>query len=189
MINKIRRFLLRQPSITFFKKNESGSEYYKVKDCLIRLSNHRASTPCPAQNLDIIVNEDMFVVFWLGQLETIRTYDELKERIKTYVRDGDKINKYISSRIAVIRNSIKQSEKVVEKIVENVVYITNPNSHLPFIDEESRTIIYLGYKVNCSILSLKAWNSLKSTCINSTPKTLKAFTKVITSYSLKKEKI
>lgn len=186
MINKIRRFLLRQSGITFFKKNESGSEYYKVKDCLIRLSNHRASAPCPAQNLDIIVNEDMFVVFWLGQLETIRTYDELKERIKTYVRDGDKINKYISARMAVIRNSIKQS---TEKVVENIVYVISPNSNLPIIDEESKTVEYLGYRVNCSILRPKTWNSLKSTLINSTPKTSTAFDKVISSYSLKKEKI
>lgn len=178
MINKIRRFLLRQSGITFFKKNESGSEYYKVKDCLIRLSNHRASAPCPAQNLDIIVNEDMFVVFWLGQLETIKTYDELKERIKTYVRDGDKINKYISARIATIKQ---------EKVIEKVVYVEP--KQVPIIDEESKIIEYFGYRVNCSHLKAKNWNSLASIIKHGTPKNLQAFCNVISSYKLKKEKI
>lgn len=195
MIKKIKRFLLRQPNISFYKKNESGSEYYKIKDCLIRLSDHRASAPSPAQNLDIIVNDDMFVVFWLGQLENVRTYDELKQRIKDYIRDSEKISRYIGGYLASMRSKMKQ-EKVVEKVVEKIVYVekvptTNitTNSNLPVIDEESKTIEYLGYRVNCSPLKEKSWSNLKIILTTHAPKDVQKFTNVLKTFSLKKEKI
>lgn len=193
MFSKIRKYILRNPHISFFKRNESGSEYFKVEDKYkIRLSDHQASSLSLPNTLNIMVNERDEITVMIANKPYHYEYKDLKELIKHY---------HILAPI-FIPNAKKVAKvakpKVVEKIVEKIVYVkvsnNEPNiekvsTNLPIIDEKSKTIEYLGYRVNCSHLKEKNWNSLKTILTLATPKDVQAFTNTLKAYSLKKEKI
>ena len=189
MFSKIRKYILRNPHISFFKRNESGSEYFKVEDKYkIRLSDHQASSLSLPNTLNIMVNERDEITVMIANKPYHYEYKDLKELIKHY---------HILAPIFIpnVKKVAKVAKpKVVEKIVEKIVYVdrlvsTNVNSNLPIIDEVSKIITYLGYRVNCITLGNKQWNGIKSIFTNKTPKNLQAFCNVVKTYKLKKEKI
>lgn len=86
MINKIRRFLLRHEEIVQYKKRESGSEYFKVGNSKIRLSDHIATSLNDPSTLNIIVNDDNFVVTYGNRIVINNDYNEFKGFLKYHIK-------------------------------------------------------------------------------------------------------
>lgn len=96
MINKIRKYLLRHEEITLLKKNESGSEYFRVSNSKIRLSNHLATFSNYPDDLNIIVQNNSFVVFLGNKLININNYELFKQYIKHHIIISDSLRDIIN---------------------------------------------------------------------------------------------
>lgn len=86
MINKIRKFLLRHKEIVQYKKCESGSEYFKVGNSKIRLSDHIATSLNDPSTLNIIVNDDNFVITYGNRIIINNDYNEFKGFLKYHIK-------------------------------------------------------------------------------------------------------
>ena len=85
LIDKIRRYLLKQPGLKFFKKNDSGSEYFTYNNTIIRLSDHVTYNTMQRRELNIIVNKNTFCILYNSRLINLNDYEEFKSFIKSYV--------------------------------------------------------------------------------------------------------
>lgn len=85
MINKIRKYLLRQKDIILYNKTVSGSEYYMIKESTIRLSDHIPASGSYPEELNIIVQDSNFVVFYGNRLIIIDNYEQFKSFIKQFI--------------------------------------------------------------------------------------------------------
>lgn len=88
MLNKIKRFLLRQKNVTFLRKSEgSESLYFQIGDHIIRVSDHIATTCCRPEQLHILVttNSEGFTILVNNRIAIIPNYSKLKEYIKFYI--------------------------------------------------------------------------------------------------------
>lgn len=85
LIDKIRRYLLKQPGLNFFKKSDSGSEYFTYNNTIIRLSDHVTYHNAQRRELNIVVNKNTFCVLYNSRLINLNDYEEFKSFIKSYV--------------------------------------------------------------------------------------------------------
>ena len=88
MLNKIKRFLLRQKGVEFIKKSEgSESLYFQIGDHIIRVSDHIPITYCRPEQLHILVttNSESFTILVNNRVAIIPNYSKLKEYIKFYI--------------------------------------------------------------------------------------------------------
>lgn len=86
MIDKVKKYLLRHSEIERYNKNESGSEYFKVGSSKIRVSDHLATSLNDPTTLNIVVNDDQFVVFYGNKLININDYEEFKRFLKYHIQ-------------------------------------------------------------------------------------------------------
>ena len=111
MIDKIRKFLLKQKGVEFTKKSEkSGSLYFKIGDRIIRVSDHIPTTMCRPEALHIIVtvNSESFIILVNNRIAIIPNYNKLKEYLKFYI--------LTVGVMGVTVYSVK--EKIVERVEE-----------------------------------------------------------------------
>lgn len=116
---KIKKYLLKQPVISFFKKNDSGSEYYQCYHSLIRLSDHipyRINLP---EILNIIVNKDTFAILYGGKLINLNDYDEFKKFIKHFIL----IQEVTTASIKSHYNKVENAECLIPKDENIINYI------------------------------------------------------------------
>lgn len=179
MINKIRKFLLEQSEITFFKKNQSGSEYFQFENVLIRLSNHMTKSNNKCKTFNIIVNGDIFMAFFNNMpLKKIQTYDDFETRFMHYVEAYDNINEiYVQSIKQELMSATKTSTPKKKK--------TPKKKEEAIFDELSKTMIYLGETFDCAYTSDRHWEAIKKhfkseyrpTTLEKTKNTLKGYDK------------
>lgn len=89
MIDKVKKYLLRHNEINFYKKNESGSEYYRVGNSIIRVSDHVATSRNDPDTLNIVVSGDNFVVMFGNKIINVNDYDEFKKFLKYHIQMCD----------------------------------------------------------------------------------------------------
>lgn len=89
MIDKVKKYLLRHNEINFYKKNDSGSEYYKVGNSIIRVSDHVAISNNRPDTLNIVVNEDNFVVMYGNRIINVNDYEDFKKFLKYHIQMCD----------------------------------------------------------------------------------------------------
>lgn len=95
MIEKIKKYLLRQPDIEFYDKHDSESEYFKLGNTKIRVSNHYATSLSDPTTLNIVVDGDFFNVVYVNTPIPIKTYEELKGFIKFFKPVSNGLTRYI----------------------------------------------------------------------------------------------
>lgn len=122
MLNKIRKFLLRQNGVSFIKKSEkSNSLYFNIgESAVIRVSDHIPTRQCRPEELHILtpVNSESFTILVNNRIAVIPNYNELKKYVKFYILTVGSMQRIICS---VVKETVKV-EKVVKKEVVIPVY-------------------------------------------------------------------
>ena len=119
MLNKIKRFLLRQPSVEFLKKSDkSDSLYFKAGNLIIRVSDHIATSQCRPEQLHILVaaNSESFTILSNNRIAIIPNYTKLKEYIKFYVLTVGVMGKTIHS-VVITEEVVKTTKEVTKEVV------------------------------------------------------------------------
>lgn len=137
MLNKIKRFLLRQKGVEFIKKSEgSESLYFQIGDHIIRVSDHIATTCCRPEQLCVLViaNSESFAIFVNNRVAIIPNYNKLKEYIKFYILTvgvmGRTVHSFITKEIKV--------EKVKEVTKEVIIPVYKGTEEL---DKDTKRIL------------------------------------------------
>lgn len=144
LIKKIRNYILRQTGITFYKESDSGSQYFKIDNYVIRLSNHITDLN-PSNVMNIVVVGDQITLI-VKNRPYPTTYKVLKERIRNY---------------AVFADLFKP------------VIIKKPVNHDTLsikIDDLKQIVIYNNIKYNFKSLAPDKWEKLKDNLENFPPK-------------------
>lgn len=131
MINKIKKFLLRHEEIVQYKKCESGSEYFKVGNSKIRLSDHIATSVNDPSTLNIIVNGDSFVVAYGNKIIINNDYNEFKGFLKYHIKMCQcfkSLFKKLSKRKSTVSNNINVSSLTNKQISALQKMISHYNS-------------------------------------------------------------
>ena len=89
MIDKVKKYLLRHNEINFYKKNDSGSEYYRVGNSIIRVSDHIATSRNDPDTLNIVVSGDNFIVMFGNKIINVNDYNEFKMFLKYHIKMCD----------------------------------------------------------------------------------------------------
>lgn len=89
LIDKVKKYLLRHNEINFYKKNDSGSEYYKVGNSIIRVSDHVAVTNNRPDTLNIVISGDNFVVMYGNRIINVNNYEDFKKFLKYHIQMCD----------------------------------------------------------------------------------------------------
>lgn len=89
MINKVKKYLLRHDEINIYKKNCSGSEYYRVGNSIIRVSDHIPISNNQPDVLNIVVSGDNFVVMYGNKIINVNDYNEFKTFLKYHIKMCD----------------------------------------------------------------------------------------------------
>ena len=89
MIDKVKKYLLRHDQINVYKKNESGSEYFRVGNSIIRVSDHVAVSNNRPDTLNIVVNGDNFVVMYGNRIINVNDYEDFKKFLKYHIQMCD----------------------------------------------------------------------------------------------------
>lgn len=113
MIDKIKRFLLKQKEVEYIKKSEkSCSLYFKIRDKIIRVSDHIPTSQCRPDELHILttVNSESFTILVNNRVAIISNYNKLKEYIKFYILTVGIMGQTVYS--------IIETERIVEKVQE-----------------------------------------------------------------------
>lgn len=120
MLNKIKRFLLRQKGVEFIKKSEgSESLYFQIGEHIIRVSDHIATTCCRPEQLCVLVtaNSESFAILVNNRVAIIPNYNKLKEYIKFYILTvgvmGKTVHSFITKEIKVERIKEETREVIV----------------------------------------------------------------------------
>lgn len=164
MITKIRKYLLKNPEISFFKKNNSGSEYYNIGTCKIRISNHIPTrVPNTPGTLNIVVINKTEANAFLGGTVPMagHTYEDMKRHIDYYVQNHQIFKNifttYLEAEKKKIANMAKiQAEKEVEEPINKQVGELNYN-------QDKRTFVFLGMSYYLPNMSKKNWEVLINT--------------------------
>lgn len=123
MINKIKKYLLKTLHVTEFKENSSGSTYYKVENVKIRVSDHFATSMCLPNTLNIVVNNDNFVVVYGNKPIAVNNYTELKNFLKYFTLMGSSMKSFIPK--ATKKKPKKAETKVVIKEIIKEIPISS----------------------------------------------------------------
>ena len=121
MLNKIKRFLLRQKGVEFIKKSEkSESLYFQIGEHIIRVSDHIATTCCRPEQLHILVttNSESFTILVNNRVAIIPNYSKLKEYIKFYILTVGVMGRTVYS--------VVTKERIVERVQEVTREVTVP---------------------------------------------------------------
>lgn len=113
MLDKIKRFLLRQKGIEFIKKSEqSSSLYFSIGDKIIRVSDHIPTSQYRPEELHILVtvNSESFTILVNNRVAIIPNYSKLKEYIKFYILTVGVMGRTVYS--------VVTKERIVERVQE-----------------------------------------------------------------------
>lgn len=116
MLNKIKRFLLRQKGVEFIKKSEqSSSLYFAIGDRIIRVSDHIPTSQCRQDELHVLVtvNSESFTILVNNRVAIIPNYNKLKEYIKFYILTVGAMGRTVYSVVTTERIVVKEVEKEV----------------------------------------------------------------------------
>lgn len=89
MIDKVKKYLLRHDQINIYKKNESGSEYFRVGNSIIRVSDHVATSRNDPDTLNIVVSGDNFIVMFGNKIINVNDYNAFKSFLKYHIQMCD----------------------------------------------------------------------------------------------------
>ena len=89
MIDKVKKYLLRHNEINVYKKNCSGSEYYRVGNSIIRVSDHIPISNNQPDVLNIVVSDNNFVVMYGNKIINVNDYNEFKTFLKYHIKMCD----------------------------------------------------------------------------------------------------
>lgn len=89
MIDKVKKYLLRHNQINIYKKNESGSEYFRVGNSIIRVSDHVATSRNDPDTLNIVVCGDNFIVMFGNKIINVNDYNAFKSFLKYHIQMCD----------------------------------------------------------------------------------------------------
>lgn len=105
MIDKVKKYLLRHNEINFYKKNDSGSEYYMVGNSIIRVSDHLAVSNNRPDALNIVVSGDNFVVMYGNRVINVNDYEDFKKFLKYHIQMCDCFKDIINKGLFGTENS------------------------------------------------------------------------------------
>lgn len=89
MIDKVKKYLLRHDEINIYKKNCSGSEYYRVGNSIIRVSDHIPTSDNQPDVLNIIISGDNFIVMYGNKIINVNDYNDFKIFLKYHIKMCD----------------------------------------------------------------------------------------------------
>lgn len=169
---KIKRFLLSQPEINFFNKNESGSEYYKVGESIIRVSDHVAIKNNQPDVLNIIVTGENFVVMYGNRLINVNDYNGFKSFLKYHIQMCDCFKDLIHKGLGYKTNTKPYVPSVKTSPAKSKCsYTRTPN-----------TLRVFGKIFDLSLLNDKQKNGIETQLQDGTLPTAKHVAKIIDSY-------
>ena len=123
MLNKIKRFLLRQEGVKFLRKSDnSESLYFQIGDKIIRVSDHIPTSQCRPDELHVLpaANSESFIILVNNRVAIIPNYSKLKEYIKFYILTVGILGRTVYSVVTTERTV--EVVKEVEKEVTIPVY-------------------------------------------------------------------
>ena len=170
MIDKIKKYLLRHKEINFYKKNNSGSEYYKVGNSIIRVSDHVAISNNEPDTLNIIVNGDNFVVMYGNRIINVNDYEDFKKFLKYHIQMCDCFKDLINKGLSRTKNPKPVCPRVSKPKITPV--------------EEKRVFVWKGEEFDVSDLTASQVNSLYAFDANHNFPKRKSVVKTIESYRL-----
>lgn len=119
MLDKIKRFLLRQKGIEFIKKSEqSSSLYFAIGDATIRVSDHIPTSQCRPEQLHIIVpvNSESFTILINNRIAVIPNYSKLKEYIKFYILTVGVMGRTVYS-VVTTERIVERTQEVTKEVI------------------------------------------------------------------------
>lgn len=122
MINKVKKYLLRHSEINFYRKNSSGSEYYKVGNSIIRVSDHVTTSNNYPDTLNIVVSGDNFIVLFGNKIINVNNYEDFKKFLKYHIQMCDCFKD-------IINKGLGRKETPVKKIVKSDGVVQAPLSN------------------------------------------------------------
>ena len=152
MIDKVKKYLLRHSEINFYKKNASGSEYYKVGNSIIRVSNHITTGNNYPDTLNIIVNNDNFIVFYGNRLINVNNYEEFKKFLKYHIQMCDCFKD-------LINKGLERGATYIERITEEEI---QPQMKIVAPQKKTKVIFYKGERIDVSDLTEKQYKGIIS---------------------------
>ena len=123
MIDKVKKYLLRHEQINIYKKNESGSEYFRVGNSIIRVSGHVATSRNDPDTLNIVVCEDNFIVMFGNKIINVNDYNEFKTFLKYHIKMCDCFKDIINAGLGrkskdyIAQEAKKKKAKPKQKVV------------------------------------------------------------------------
>ena len=127
MIDKVKKYLLRHDEINVYKKNCSGSEYYRVGNSIIRVSDHIPISNNQPDVLNIVVSGDNFVVMYGNKIINVNDYNEFKAFLKYHIKMCDCFKDIINAGLGRQSNDyIARESKKSKKRKEMGLDLTPP---------------------------------------------------------------
>lgn len=154
---EIRKYILDQPNVKFYKESPGGSEYFRIHNYLIRLSNHLNTYYNNLNSLNIIINNNDEITFIVTNKTYHVTYETLKERIRNYVIFAEMFRPVIIKK--------KKYDKLT---------IT--------VDDDRKIIIYGNNEFEFKHLPDESWKKLRKNLTNHTPRSVEGFYNVISDW-------
>lgn len=170
MIDKVKKYLLRHNEINFYKKNNSGSEYYKVGNSIIRVSDHVAVNKNKPDTLNIIVNGDNFVVMYGNRIINVNDYEDFKKFLKYHIQMCDCFKDLINKGLSRTEDPKPVCPRVSKPKITPV--------------EEKRVFVWKGEEFDVSDLTVSQVNSLYAFDANHSFPKRESVVKTIESYRL-----
>lgn len=115
MIDKVKKYLLRHNEINVYKKNNSGSEYYRVGNSIIRVSDHIPISNNQPDVLNIVVSGDNFVVMYGNKVINVNDYNEFKTFLKYHIKMCDCFKDLINAGLGRKSNDYIAREEAKKK--------------------------------------------------------------------------
>ena len=170
MIDKVKKYLLRHNEINFYKKNNSGSEYYKVGNSIIRVSDHVAISNNEPDTLNIIVNGDNFVVMYGNRIINVNDYEDFKKFLKYHIQMCDCFKDLINKGLSRTKDPKSVCPRVSKPKISPV--------------EEKRVFVWKEEEFDVSDLTASQVNSLYAFDANHSFPKRESVVKTIESYRL-----
>lgn len=178
MIDKVKKYLLRHDEINVYKKNCSGSEYYRVGNSIIRVSDHIPISNNQPDVLNIVVSGDNFVVMYGNKIINVNDYNEFKAFLKYHIKMCDCFKDIINAGLGRQSNDYiaRESKKTKKERNEEDLVLTLP------IITGLRTFNYKGEEFDVSDLTDKQVLSLNSLFSNGSLSKRESLIKVLNYY-------
>lgn len=159
MIEKIKKYLLRHKEINFFKKNDSGSEYYRVGNSIIRVSDHIPISDNQPDTLNIVVSENSFVVMFGNRIINVNDYNDFKTFLKYHIKMCDCFKELINKGLGRASNDyIAREEKKIVKKQNKVARSLSATATIV----ETASVTYRGEKIDMPGYSVKKCHGVQS---------------------------